>query len=72
MAARIISVPDKPPVIHDPHAVFDNSPTFQMACRQLDAVAEVVEIDKQAVAIDNDVMKVGLVVARSVDYHSHC
>lgn len=26
--------------------VFHNSPTFQMACRQLDAVAEVIEIDK--------------------------
>jgi glutamate dehydrogenase (NAD(P)+) len=30
---------------HVPNPVFDNSPTFQMACRQLDAVAEVIEID---------------------------
>ncbi len=29
--------------VHNP--VFDNSPTFQMACRQLDAVAEVIEVD---------------------------
>ena len=31
---------------HTPIPVFDNSPTFQMACRQLDAVAEVIEVDK--------------------------
>ncbi len=31
---------------HIPNPVFDNSPTFQMACRQLDAVAEVIDIDK--------------------------
>ncbi len=31
---------------HTPHSVFENSPTFQMACRQLDAVAEVIDIDK--------------------------
>ncbi|HEY7328096.1 MAG TPA: Glu/Leu/Phe/Val dehydrogenase [Gemmataceae bacterium] len=31
---------------HTPNPVFDNSPTFQMACRQLDAVAEVIDIDK--------------------------
>jgi glutamate dehydrogenase (NAD(P)+) len=30
---------------HHPNPVFENSPTFQMACRQLDAVAEAVEID---------------------------
>jgi glutamate dehydrogenase (NAD(P)+) len=30
---------------HHPNPVFENSPTFQMACRQLDAVADVVEID---------------------------
>jgi glutamate dehydrogenase (NAD(P)+) len=30
---------------HVPNPVFDNSPTFQMACRQLDAVAEVIELD---------------------------
>jgi glutamate dehydrogenase (NAD(P)+) len=27
-------------------SVFDDSPTFQMACRQLEAVAEVIDIDK--------------------------
>jgi glutamate dehydrogenase (NAD(P)+) len=31
---------------HTPNPVFANSPTFQMACRQLDAVAEVIEVDK--------------------------
>jgi glutamate dehydrogenase (NAD(P)+) len=31
---------------HHPIPVFDSSPTFQMACRQLDAVAGVVDIDK--------------------------
>jgi glutamate dehydrogenase (NAD(P)+) len=31
---------------HTPNPVFENSPTFQMACRQLDAVAEVIDIDK--------------------------
>jgi glutamate dehydrogenase (NAD(P)+) len=31
---------------HTPIPVFENSPTYQMACRQLDAVAEVIEIDK--------------------------
>ncbi len=31
---------------HTPNPVFENSPTFQMACRQLEAVAEVVDIDK--------------------------
>jgi glutamate dehydrogenase (NAD(P)+) len=31
---------------HRPNPVFDNSPTFKMACRQLDAVAGVVDIDK--------------------------
>jgi len=30
---------------HHPNPVFENSPTFQMACRQLDAVAGVVDID---------------------------
>jgi glutamate dehydrogenase (NAD(P)+) len=28
-----------------PNPVFDSSPTFQMACRQLDAVAEVIDVD---------------------------
>ncbi len=31
---------------HAPVPVYDNSPTFRMACRQLESVAEVVEIDK--------------------------
>ncbi len=31
---------------HTPNPVFDNSPTFQMACHQLDAVAEVIDVDK--------------------------
>jgi glutamate dehydrogenase (NAD(P)+) len=31
---------------HTPNPVFDNSPTFEMACRQLDAVAEVIDVDK--------------------------
>lgn len=31
---------------HIPNPVFANSPTFQMACRQLDAVAEVIDVDK--------------------------
>ena len=28
-----------------PNPVFENSPTFQMACRQLDAVADVIDVD---------------------------
>jgi glutamate dehydrogenase (NAD(P)+) len=31
---------------HTPNPVFDNSPTFQMACRQLEHVAEVIDIDQ--------------------------
>ena len=31
---------------HAPVPVYDNSPTFRMACRQLESVAEVIEIDK--------------------------
>ena len=31
---------------HRPTPVFENSPTFQMACRQLDTVAGVIDIDK--------------------------
>jgi glutamate dehydrogenase (NAD(P)+) len=30
---------------HCPNPVFENSPTFQMACRQLDAVAEAIDLD---------------------------
>jgi glutamate dehydrogenase (NAD(P)+) len=32
--------------LHTPNPVYDNSPTFQMACRQLEAVADVIEVDK--------------------------
>jgi glutamate dehydrogenase (NAD(P)+) len=32
--------------LHTPNPVFENSPTFQMACCQLEAVAEVIEVDK--------------------------
>jgi hypothetical protein len=28
-----------------PNPVYESSPTFQMACRQLDGVAEVIDID---------------------------
>jgi glutamate dehydrogenase (NAD(P)+) len=31
---------------HHPVSIFDSSPTFQMACRQLDEVAEVIEVDR--------------------------
>jgi glutamate dehydrogenase (NAD(P)+) len=31
---------------HTPNPVFANSPTFQMACDQLDAVAEVIDVDR--------------------------
>ena len=31
---------------HTPNPVFDSSPTFQMACRQLEAVADVIDTDK--------------------------
>ena len=30
---------------HTPNPVFENSPTFQMACRQLETVAEVIDLD---------------------------
>ena len=49
MSAPVVAFPnnnnnhDRP---HNPIPVFENSPTFQMACRQLESVAEVVEIDK--------------------------
>jgi glutamate dehydrogenase (NAD(P)+) len=32
--------------VHALNPVFDNSPTFQMACRQLETVADVIDIDK--------------------------
>lgn len=38
-----------PTVAEEPnhsYAVYDNSPTFQMACRQLDAVAGVIDVDR--------------------------
>jgi glutamate dehydrogenase (NAD(P)+) len=31
---------------HTPNPVFANSPTYEMACRQLDAVAEVIDVDR--------------------------
>jgi glutamate dehydrogenase (NAD(P)+) len=31
---------------HTPNPVFENSPTFQMACRQLDAVAGAIDVDR--------------------------
>src|SRR3954469_17815930 len=40
-----VSVPEVNGRSHVPNPVFDTSLTFQMACRQLDAVAEVIEID---------------------------
>jgi glutamate dehydrogenase (NAD(P)+) len=42
----ILSAPPTNDHGHVPNPVFDNSPTFQMACRQLDNVAEVIEVDK--------------------------
>ena len=30
---------------HSPNPVFENSPTFQMACRQLNTVAEAIDLD---------------------------
>jgi glutamate dehydrogenase (NAD(P)+) len=41
-SAPTSSPPGSPP----PNPVYDNSPIFQMACRQLDSVAEVVSIDR--------------------------
>src|SRR5260370_7582753 len=42
-----LRTPDKEPDIpHSPIPVFENSPTFQMACRQLDTVAEVIDLDQ--------------------------
>jgi glutamate dehydrogenase (NAD(P)+) len=40
-----VSMPEVNGRSHVPNPVFDTSPTFQMACRQLDAVAGVIEID---------------------------
>jgi len=42
-----LRTPDKEPDIpHSPIPVFENSPTFQMACRQLDTVAEAIDLDQ--------------------------
>lgn len=46
MSAVVASAVNHHDFPHTPNPVFDNSPTFQMACRQLDAVAEVIDIDK--------------------------
>ena len=43
VVAPAINHHDQP---HTPNPVFENSPTFQMACRQLEAVAEVIDIDQ--------------------------
>src|SRR4051812_39251070 len=45
MSASTLSVATTQEQPHAPNPVFDNSPTFQMACRQLEAVAEVTDID---------------------------
>src|SRR5260370_4613830 len=36
----------EPDIPHSPIPVFENSPTFQMACRQLDTVAEAIDLDQ--------------------------
>jgi glutamate dehydrogenase (NAD(P)+) len=43
--APALTAPEKPAINHDPNAVFDSSPTFQMACRQLESVARSSNID---------------------------
>lgn len=43
--ATLAAVEPKP-VNQDANAVYESSPTFQMACRQLDSVASVLDIDK--------------------------
>src|SRR5947208_12291484 len=35
---------------HSPNPVYENSPTFRMACEQLESVAEVIDIDKGILA----------------------
>src|ERR1700738_1887292 len=35
-----------PPSHHNPNPVFENSLTFQMACRQLETVAEAIDLDQ--------------------------
>jgi glutamate dehydrogenase (NAD(P)+) len=44
--SAILTAPSTNDRAHAPNPVFDTSVTFQMACRQLDAVAEVIEVDK--------------------------
>ena len=34
-----------PTVAHPPATLFDNSPTYQMACRQLSTVAKAINLD---------------------------
>jgi glutamate dehydrogenase (NAD(P)+) len=46
MAASAVPMPDPHGSPHTPIPVFESSPTFQMACRQLDEVAEAIEVDR--------------------------
>ena len=46
MSAVPVSTANHHDFPHTPNPVFENSPTFRMACRQLDAVAEVIDVDK--------------------------
>ncbi len=45
MTSRTLPAPETKPLTHDPNAVFESSPTFQMACRQLEGVAEVIDVE---------------------------
>src|SRR5262245_14510850 len=44
VSSTLIAAPDEEPVFC-PVPVFENSPTFQMACRQLDSVARAIDVD---------------------------
>jgi glutamate dehydrogenase (NAD(P)+) len=46
VSVSIAEIPQTNGHPHDPIPVFESSPTYQMACRQLDKVAEVIDIDK--------------------------
>ena len=46
MSAPTLSVSPANSTTTNPHAIFDSSPTFQMACRQLESVAEAIDVDK--------------------------
>src|SRR5262249_46950119 len=46
VSAPTLEAPRNDEVIYAPNPVFENSATFQMACRQLDSVAEVSDIDR--------------------------